>query len=128
MVAVTHFSNNNDDPASDGGSPRQNLYNKMKAVKAQEKAAKSKKENEKKAESEMKAKLKRIERAPSLFGDKCLSDPDFDILEKISEADIARAEKEIEAVEAMQTVIPPASDLVSSRASKYALVEHVLLI
>jgi len=97
----------------------------MVAVKAQKEAAEAKKKDDKKAESRMNAMIKKIERAPSLFGGNCLSDPNFDILKKISEADIARAEKEIEAVEAMQTVIPPASDLVSSRAST-ALVEHML--
>ena len=130
LDAVTDFTNNiNLHPSHDTGSPRKYLYTKMCCnIKDHLKVAKAKKENEKKAKSEMKAMIKRIEKASSLFGGNCLSDPKFDILEKISEADIARAEKEIEAVEAMQTVIPPASDLVSSRASKYALVEHMLLI
>ena len=124
LETVTHFSNNNSDPYYDGGSPRQFLHNKISDVKNQKKAADAKKKEEKKAESQMKAKIKMIKKAPSLFRDKCLSDPKFDILKKISEADIARAEREIKEVEAMQTVIPPASDLVSSRAST-ALVEHM---
>ena len=124
LETVTHFSNNISNPANDGGSPRQFFYNKMGDVKNQEKVAKAKKENDKKAESEMKAKIKMIKKAPSLFRDKCLSDSNFDVRKKITEDDIARAEKEIKEVESMQTVIPPASDLVSSRASN-ALVEHM---
>jgi len=127
LEAVTEFSNNiNLHPNLDSGSPRQSLFGRMHRHDDQKEAADAKKENEKKAESEMKAMIERIERAHSLFGGNCLSDPKFDIHKKISEADIARAEREIEEVEAMQTVIPPASDSVSSRASTTALFEHML--
>jgi len=124
LEAVTHFSNGNTKPGKDGVSPRQYLCKKMNRVKDQKEVADAKKKEEKKAKSEMKAMIKMIKKAPSLFRDKRLSDPNFDIRKKISEADIARVEKEIKEVKAMQTVIPPASDFVSSRAST-ALVEHM---
>ena len=90
----------------------------MGVYKDQAKAAKAKKEKEKKKKEEKKAMLERIEKANPLFGPgKCLSVSNFDVRKKISEADITQAEKEMKAVQAMQTVIPPTSDLVSSRAS-----------
>ena len=130
MDAVTDFTNNiNLHPSHDTGSPRKYLYTKMCCnIKDQENTAKAKEKEEEEKKSQMKAMIKKIERAPPLFGPgNCLSASNFDVRKKISKADIARAEKEMKEVKAMQTVIPPTSDSVSSRAST-ALVEHMLLI